>query len=98
MAKQRDPSKGHPVFEFLNRRIGAVATLVVIAAITLAVVAPSIANEEQVSFDPKGDIYDIGNRAEDVFFITDHDNQPITEAKTMRELSDRIEFELEDQP
>ncbi len=59
--------RGNRVFEFLNRRIGVIATLVVILAVALAFAGPSIANDEQVNFDPTGEIYDIRDRAEDVF-------------------------------
>ena len=64
---EHDPQRGYGIFEFINRRIGIIAGIVVILALVLAVIAPSIANEEQVNFDPTGEIFDIGNRVEDVF-------------------------------
>jgi len=67
MPKASESERGSRVFEFLNRRITLVAALIVVVAVGLAVVAPSIANEEQVNFDPTGEIYDIGERAQDVF-------------------------------
>lgn len=59
--------KSNWFFELVNKRVGVVAGLVVIVAVGLAIVAPSIANDEQVTFDPTGEIYDIGERAQDVF-------------------------------
>ena len=67
MANQRGAAQGHWVFEFLNRRIGVIVTVIAIGAIALAVLAPSVANDEQVNFDPTGEIYDIRDRAQDVF-------------------------------
>ena len=58
---------GYAFFEFVNRRIGLIASVVVVLALALAIVAPSIANDEAVNFDPTGEIYDIAERVEDVF-------------------------------
>ncbi len=66
MAEQ-DVRRGYGVFEFVNRRIRIISAVVVLLALVLAVLAPSIANEEQVNFDPTGEIFDIAERVEDVF-------------------------------
>ncbi len=65
MAEQN--RRAYPFFEFVNRRIGIISSIVVVLAVVLAVVAPMIANEEQVNFDPTGEIFDIRDRAADVF-------------------------------
>lgn len=44
MSSTRPSTRGHWVFEFLNRRIGVVTGLIVLVAVGLAVAAPSIAN------------------------------------------------------
>ncbi len=67
MSSSKDTARGNWVFEFLNRRIGIVAALIVVLAVGLAIVAPGIANEEAVNFSPTGEIYEIAERAEDVF-------------------------------
>ncbi len=67
MANEPKSERGTWIFEFLNRRIGLVAGIVVVLAVGLAIAAPSIANDEQVNFDPTGEIYDIRDRADDVF-------------------------------
>lgn len=66
MAKH-DEEQGYRFFEFVNRRIGVIASVVVVLALALAIAAPSIANDEAVNFDPTGEIYDIAERVEDVF-------------------------------
>ena len=66
MSKPNDP-RGLRVFEFLNRRIGIVAGLIGVLAVALALAAPSIANDEPVNFDPTGEIYEIRDRALDIF-------------------------------
>lgn len=67
MSSSKVPSRGNRLFEFLNRRIGVVSALVVVLAVGLAIAAPGIANEEQVNFSPTGEIYEISERAEEVF-------------------------------
>ncbi len=67
MSPSDEMPRGNRLFEFLNRRIGVVSALIVLVAVGLAVAAPSIANEEQVNFSPTGEIYEIAERAEDVF-------------------------------
>jgi len=64
---EHDHQSGYPFFEFVNRKIGVIAAVVVVLAVALAVAAPSIANEEQVNFDPTGEIFDIRDRTADVF-------------------------------
>ena len=67
MATEPKTERGVWIFEFLNRKIGLVAGIVVVLAVGLAIAAPSIANDEQVNFDPTGEIYEIRDRADDVF-------------------------------
>ena len=67
MSSSEASPRANRLFEFLNRRIGIVSALIVILAVGLAVVAPSIANEEAVNFSPTGEIYEIAERAEEVF-------------------------------
>jgi predicted RND superfamily exporter protein len=67
MSSPEPTPRGNRLFEFLNRRIGVVSGLLVVLAVALAIAAPGIANEEAVNFSPTGEIYDIAERAEDVF-------------------------------
>ncbi len=52
---QHDQQRGYRFFEFVNRRIGVISSIVVVLPVVLAVAAPSIANEELVNFDPTGE-------------------------------------------
>jgi multisubunit Na+/H+ antiporter MnhC subunit len=54
-------------FDFINRRIGRVAAFLVVLAVVLGIVGPMLANDEAVNFSPTGSIYEIAERAEDVF-------------------------------
>lgn len=53
--------------EFLNAHAGPITGLLVVAAIVLGFTASSFANDEQVSFEPTGSIYDIRDRVDEVF-------------------------------
>ncbi len=55
------------LFEWINRRIGRIGLVVVVMAVGLGIVGPMVANEEDVNFSPTGDIYDVQERAEDLF-------------------------------
>jgi predicted RND superfamily exporter protein len=63
-------ARGSRVAEFINRHGGSVAALALVAALILAVIAPLVADDGEPSFDPKGEIYDIRDRVDDVFAST----------------------------
>lgn len=59
--------KTYRLFEFINRRIGWVAASAVIIALALSAVGPVVQTDEDVTFSPTGEIYDIDDRVVDIF-------------------------------
>ncbi len=66
--------RGHPLFELVNRRIRPITIVVIVASVVLGVagfairVADKLENgPDEPAFDPGGEIYDLQERAEEVF-------------------------------
>ena len=53
------------IFEWVNRHAALVITAVVLAALTLGVAAPIVANSDDPNFDPAGEVFDLYARAGD---------------------------------
>lgn len=54
-------------FSWIDRRFGVVATLVVIAALALAVVGSASADKTEPSYDPAGQIYETAERVDEIY-------------------------------
>ncbi len=52
-------------FDWVNRRIGLVTVVLVVGAIGFLFVGDAMKTDEDVSFDPTGELYDTAERAED---------------------------------
>ncbi len=55
---------------WIDRRFRLIAVLVVVASATVAIVGSQLADTDEPSFDPDGEIYDTADRADEVFEST----------------------------
>jgi len=58
--------RGDRLFEWINRHIKLVTIALVVGAIAFLFIGDSMKTDEDVSFDPTGEIYDTAERAEDL--------------------------------
>ena len=61
------PEKTYGLYRFINRHPWSIAGVLVVLAAVLSALFPTLAAEEEPSFDPKGPIYDTRDRVEEVF-------------------------------
>ncbi len=63
--------RGHRIFEWIGRHVRLLVTVIIIASVLLAVTGLAIRiseeNPEDPAFDPGGEIYDIQDRADELF-------------------------------
>jgi predicted RND superfamily exporter protein len=64
---KRKKSAGQKFFGWVNRRVVPIAVVFLAATIALAGVADALGSTEEPDFDPSGAMYDIAERAQDVF-------------------------------
>ncbi len=58
--------RGSAFFEWVNRHIRLVTIVLVVGAFGFLFLGESMKTDEEVSFDPKGELYDTFERAEDL--------------------------------
>ena len=67
MNDNSDHSKVRTMFAWINRHIGVLSIVLVLAAVVLGIVGSLIADTDEPNFSPSGEIYDTEARAEEVF-------------------------------
>ena len=63
---QKPRQKGHWFFEWINHHIRLVTIVLTVGAIAFLFIGEGAKTDEDVSFEPKGEIYDTFERADDL--------------------------------
>lgn len=83
-------TKTNPIFELINRRVGLVTVVAVVASLLLAVAGiakiATTDNPEEADFNPSGEIFEAQDRAENVFDL----DEPVLSAQFIVESSEGI--------
>ena len=67
MNDNSDHSKVRTMFAWINRHIGVLSIVLVLAAVVFGIVGSVISDTDEPNFSPSGEIYDTEARAEEVF-------------------------------